>query len=304
MKQVFLWVLFGSFLTSAFAQIDEGDINVQFSSSNSFSPAGQSDVLDGIYVRDNVPNRRPITYPQGSLMREADLMWTRSVWRRIDLRQKINHPLRYPDQPINARKSLFDVIKSGVLETGTITAYSPGPLNLDDGFTTAMTLQDLENLLIERDTVWTEPINGGPPEPTMVETYIESKDIIYYELKEDWFIDKARGVMECRIVGICPYIEVRDAYGEVRGVKPLFWIYFPQARFEFSNAEVFLGGNDMAPLSYDDLFYKRRFSSTITKVSNVYGREISEYKQGIDALLEAQRLHDEMFNMEHDLFSY
>lgn len=304
MKQMILLAAFGLILSTTQAQTEESETNFMYSSSNTFVQPSQSDVLDGVYIRDNVPNRRPVTYAQGSLLREADLMWTRRVWRRIDLRQKINHHMRFPDVPSPSRKSLFDVIKHGVFVTGTITAYSPGPLNLDDGFTSPMSRQDLEDLLFAKEIVMVDPINGGPQVPDSIETPITTRDVVMYELKEDWFVDKQRGVMECRIIGICPYIETFDQFGQSKGLKPLFWIYFPEARFEFANAEVFLGANDMAPLSYDDLFYKRRFASHITKVSNVYNREIIEYKQGIDALLEAQRLHNEMFNMEHDLFSY
>ena len=82
-------------------------------------------------------------------LRQADVMWSRKIWREIDLRQKINHPFYYPENNgipgaavTDDRKSLIDVIYSAVLE-GSITAYS-NPV-YDDEFRTVMTQLELKN---------------------------------------------------------------------------------------------------------------------------------------------------------------
>ena len=49
---------------------------------------------------------------------------------------------------------------------------------------------------------------------------------------------------------------------------------------------------------------KRMFASTIVKEGNVYDRNINEYMIGLDALLEAERIKAEIFNIEHDLWEY
>ena len=71
------------------------------------------------------------------------------------------------------------------------------------------------------------------------------------------------------------------------------------------NAEVFNSvKNDAERRTYDDLFWKRMFSSTITMEANVANRRINEYMIGLDALLEAERIKAEIFNIEHDLWEY
>jgi hypothetical protein len=55
----------------------------------------QQEVLDGIYVKEHHPAKRVIPYTP---LREADVMWLKRVWRVIDLREKINHPLYYPTE--------------------------------------------------------------------------------------------------------------------------------------------------------------------------------------------------------------
>ena len=48
------------------------------------------DVLDGIYRPEHTLERKVISYAP---LREADIMWLQRVWRRVDLREKINHPI-------------------------------------------------------------------------------------------------------------------------------------------------------------------------------------------------------------------
>ena len=62
--------------------------------------------------------------------------------------------------------------------------------------------------------------------------------------------------------------------------------------------------NNAQKRSYLDIFEKRMFSSRITMESNIMNREISDYMIGLDALLEADRIEEEMFNTEHDLWEY
>jgi len=57
-------------------------------------------------------------------------------------------------------------------------------------------------------------------------------------------------------------------------------------------------------LSWDDLFEMRYFASTIYKEGNVYNRRIKDYSDGLDQLLEADKIKKELFNFEHDLWSY
>jgi len=67
----------------------------------------QQEVLDGIYVKEHHPAKRVIPYTP---LREADVMWLKRVWRVIDLREKINHPLYYPTEKIMDRQSMTQLI--------------------------------------------------------------------------------------------------------------------------------------------------------------------------------------------------
>ncbi|MBN4061833.1 gliding motility protein GldN [Bacteroidales bacterium AH-315-I05] len=263
--------------------------------------AQESTVLDGVYIREHTLNRKVVPYPS---LREADVMWLKRVWREIDMRQKINHPMYYPAKPVQGRKNLFDVIKDAITRDNTLTAYSVGALNDDDMFTQELTLPEVLSKLSDTVVVYTEDPDTGEPIETFTVEDVTGENVKMYRLKEEWFFDNQRSVLDVRIIGICPFIEEFNEYGEFKGYKPLFWIYFPEAREVFKMADVFNRSNDSERRTYEDIFWKRQFGSYIIKESNVYDRFINEYKVGLDALLESEKIKDNIFNMEHDLWHF
>ncbi|MFK8036998.1 MAG: gliding motility protein GldN [Crocinitomicaceae bacterium] len=140
-----------------------------------------------------------------------------------------------------------------------------------------------------------------PPSDT---AWYKSADIVQYKIKEQVFFDKERSVKETRILGIAPMVYARDNNGNITGFRELFWLYFPQCRYVFQNFFVQSSQNDAQRMSFDDLFWKRKFTSYIVKESNLYDRDIDTYKAGVDALLESEKIKADIFEFEHDLWSF
>lgn len=144
-----------------------------------------------------------------------------------------------------------------------------------------------------------------PPRDTIWWT---SKDIIQYRLKEDWFFDKERSVLDVRIIAIAPVIYKKeiDANGveSISGTMPLFWLYFPHCRFVFNNYFVYNDKNDAQWMSFDDLFWKRKFNAVMYKESNNFDRKIETYRTGVDALYEADKIKEEIRLIEHDVWDF
>ncbi len=255
---------------------------------------------DGVFDEINLPDKKPLSYYP---VREADVVWRKRIWRIIDLRQKMNQPFYYPETRQKGMKNFMTVLMDALRE-GTITAYDA---TNDDQFLVPMTYQEIESKLTSTDTI---PIYD-PNNPDIILKYeVSQKDfdpstVDRIKLKEDWFFDKQRSVMDVRILGICPVQTLNDEQtGAFIGFVNLFWIYFPEARPIFAKSIVFNRQNSAMNRTYDELFMNRLFSSYIYKDDNVYGRDISEYALGMDALLEAERIKGEISEFENELWDY
>ena len=164
--------------------------------------------------------------------------------------------------------------------------------------------------------------------------YLASNSIFGYNIKEDWFFDKQRSLLDRRIISIAPlarysvdltsdlsergdllvynkegksfkyengeFIEYTDNYEE----REVFWLYFPELRNVIVNYFVYNDKSDAQWMSFDDLFWKRQFNAQIYKSSDKFDREIEDYKYGVDALYEAERIKDEIRKWEIDVWNY
>ncbi|MFN3917027.1 MAG: gliding motility protein GldN [Flavobacteriales bacterium] len=278
-----------------------------------------SGVLDGIYVQEHIPTKKVIPYVP---LREADVIWSKRVWRTIDLKEKINHPLYYPERPISDRMALWDVIKWAALDEKSITLYDLNGLDFDDQFRYPVKppggnynnedykekmnnyfyfVETVDSLDENDDPVY-DAVTGDPLTKKML-IPIEAKNIVKYEVKEDWFFDKQRSVLDVRIIGISPVIyRTNPVTGDIMGSQNLFWVYFPECRYVFQNFFVYNTKNDAMRMSFDDLFWKRMFGSYVHKETNVFDRGINPTWTGIDALLESERVKEDIFRFEHDLW--
>jgi gliding motility associated protien GldN len=245
-----------------------------------------------------------------------DELWVRNS-SRWSLWTVLKHHIMAGDLTIYSVNNPYDITKQGVMD-GDQFKY---PIRPQDGknyysdsvfrssvderisMITGGGLRPVLNSLGE-DSVF---INDLGEEEGVNETFVEkswilSQDVIQYRLKEEWFFDKERSVMDVRILGIAPVIY--EGTKEGGKYEELFWLYFPNCRFVLNNYFVYNESNDAQWMSFDDLFWKRRFNSTIYKESNTYDRKIESYRAGVDALMEAEKIKEEIRNLEHDVWSF
>ncbi|MDP1799936.1 MAG: gliding motility protein GldN [Bacteroidota bacterium] len=254
------------------------------------------DYKDGIYDKENAVNRRFIPYTH---LREGDVTWEKRVWRDVDMREKINQPLYYPVDydNITSRMSMFQVLAKYILQ-GQVIAFN------DEQFQIPLELSAIRDKLKKCDSADQTSYTPEGEEVVVKIFQCDSLSILRqirtFRLKEDWFFDKQKSVLEVRIIGmgVFTYDDEKEA------LREQFWVYFPSIRPFFAKHEVFNTKNDSERRTFEDIFWKRQFASTITKETNVYGRNINEYSRGIDALLESDRIKMDIFRWEHDLWHF
>jgi gliding motility associated protien GldN len=334
-RLVLLSTLFaGSLLTNA-QEINGGPVNVP-----------QADVIDGVYMTEHIPTKRMIPY---EFVREADVVWSHRVWRMIDMREKMNHPIYLPfdyhtpsGQYVRntSRWSLWTIMRHHIVngDLKVFSPYNPYQFDMLDGdqfkypiipeagknYYTDSLFRDkvfyyLGKLGAQSDVPLTnefgDPIEITLPDGTITFKYppadtmwIDSEQIVQYRIKEDWFFDKERSVLDVRILGIAPVVyreEVSPTGGKtITGMDEKFWLYFPHCRYILANYFVYNEKNDAQWQSFDDLFWQRRFTSSIYRESNVFDREIDSYKTGVDALMESEKITEEIRNFEHDVWNF
>jgi gliding motility associated protien GldN len=276
-------------------------LSIIFSSSKLLA----QDNLTEVYVKEHIPNKKPVPYPY---IREADVMWAKIIWRVMDLREKMNMPLYYPVKPIDNRWNLITLLLYGIDNEG-LTAYSTDdPLN---EFKNPLTKELVDvQMGAKTDTIKVPDPNTGAIETKVVKKDRQVEEVKQILIKEKWFFDKQHSTMQVRILGICPIrLSPREDQNgnptEEIERKKTFWIYFPEARAIMANHEIYNRNNDAQHISFDDFFFQRRFASFIFAETNVYNnRPIQDYASGIETLYESDRIKESLFNMEHDLWEY
>ncbi len=258
--------------------------------SGDLKPLPVSQRLDGVYEKHTYKEKEIIPYDH---IREADIFWQKRIWRIIDTKEKINLPFRYP------KELFFDIVHRAVL-SGEITAFS----TLDDEFTTPITIQEVKQQAAGGVDSVTVTDADGNETIQVSQREFNPENVTKFRLKEDWFFDEETSTIQVRIIGLAPILDKYDPNGNYLTSYPMYWIYYPDLRPILVRHEVYNIRNDAERMSWEDLMEFRMFGSTIIKESNVYDRTIQAYAAGIDGLLEAERIKNEIFLFEHDLWSY
>ncbi|MBV6652530.1 MAG: gliding motility protein GldN [Mameliella sp.] len=246
--------------------------------------------LNDITHRSLANEERPLAFPP---IREADILWEKRVWRVIDTREKMNLPFRYPKQP-------FITLLTEAVESGRLQAFGTE----NDEFSLPLSQQEVTGMLYRTDTIPVHDFDTGQEVYQVVRDDLNPGDIKRFRIKEHWFFDTRTSTLQVRILGIAPLLEEYDDNGEFKYERPLFWIYYPDARELLSHVNAPVDGLAHSPMSWADLLDMRRFSSYITKASNIHDQRLEATYTGVDLLQQSQRLEQEIFNFEHDLWSY
>lgn len=299
-KILFLLILLMFSVSYSYAQTEEAEESEEIEE--------PMEPQQSLVPRKIVKNKKPVPYPR---VREDDILWSVTIMRTIDCRERMNFPLYYPTDELPNRKSLIQALMEGI-QNKRIQAYDP---NSDEMKTKLTPEEVLKNFDAGDVMVRQRKIDGTGDTTFLKKGSISWKEVREFMVKEEWFFDRHRSTMDVRIIGICPIrvfsknLNTGEDEGDLQGEeskKQLFWVYFPEARRVLANTICFVGKNEQANISFDDIFHKRRFQSYIIGQSDpMNDRRIRSYaKNGVEEILESERIKNDILKLENDFWEY
>lgn len=262
---------------------------------------GVGDFYDKSFTKDRkVLSREPV--------RGSDVIWETKIWRMVDFRERFNQFFYYPleKEGVEGRKNLVYTVWDAILN-GEITVFE------DDEFKVPIDNELLKVRYTKIDTLWLEIEDEEGVtdyQAVIVPKDFNSENIFQLKLKEIWYLDKEISTISVQIIGmafVMQDIRVDDeGEYELRGNVTLFWIPFMSDNVKalLANNYVYRDYNLAVLPSWEEIFYTRYFNSFIIREDNIHNRYITDYLVGTDALKEAERIENTIFEMEIDMWDY
>lgn len=316
MKKFVLLPVFLLLATFAFCQEDEEEYN---EGSTMEQPKEVRAPVEFAWGQEDIGdfNPNPISYVY---QRQADVMYYTVIWRRIDLREKMNHHLYFPQEKRGTWRSLGQVILDAVNLDDEDPEAVHLPFYTDEFCNLEQSNEQTKMALVETRTIQKfDPETFEVIGEEEIQEQHSAKEIAYYDVKEIWFFDKKRSLLEVRILEVSPKIEYEkvlntgegaedeEAVGGVKQTRTLGYIFYDELRPYLVQQEVFNVKNNAQRLSFDDVMtWKREFSSYIYAEQNVYNdRWISDYLLNArDQRIESDKITDKIRAFEHELWEF
>ena len=262
--------------------------------------------------------------------RMDDIIWSRVIYRIIDLRYKQNYQLYFPTKPDDPNyRNLLKVIADAIVDGLPIyekngETIKPNDFKVTDPMTkvqipmayfiedptqdysqddTHYDIASSSDMLLHYDTISnTMEVNSYAFEDL-------SKNQIKYLIQEIVMFDTHTSRLHTKIMAIAPLnsdlIRTKDNVMAALRESITFWIPYDALRPYLALQYIIPSQNETKRVTFDDFFQKRLYSSYIVGEGNMYNRFIPEYSQEEEDIKKEQaRIEYELLTFEQDLWEY
>lgn len=263
--------------------------------------------------------------------RADDIVWSRIVYRIIDMRYKQNYQLYFPtryDDP--EYKSLIKVIVDGIVDGLPIYRKAQDNIKPDFSLESQIAMEEIPTLFMIDDPTadYSEDtchynvecsdamlLHYNKAEDKMsfhfypYEKFVRNQ--LKYLIQEVVFFDRHNSRLYTKIIAIAPlqsdkiFSTEKDQVMFALQESMLFWIAFDDLRPYLAKQYMIPQANDSRRVTFDEFFAKKLYTSYILGDSNMYNRMILDYATSDEEIKkEQQRIADELLNFEQDLWEY
>ena len=206
---------------------------------------------------------------------EADIPWTRGIYRQIDLTQGKNMPLYYPEEIIDGQENLFRILL-GLVATNKIKVYEY--LDGREIFTEEYEVKVEE--MLERFHILYELKTGRTAKRNtyiIEESDVPCNEVLSYYVKEKWIFDQRSSTCYPVIEAICPVLHRVGDFGGEAVRYPMFWARYDDIRPYLSQHYIITDNqNNIRNYTYDDFFKLRMFDGEIYKTQNLQNMSLMQ----------------------------
>lgn len=246
--------------------------------------------------------RAQTRYPHATSLPQ-DVVWTREIYRTLDMTKEENGSLYYPVEPIGDRMNLFSLIFK-LLGQKKIPAYE----YLLDG-TERMTADNEIKFrdVLDRFSIYYEQkkLKNRKDSVLMIDNSdIPSAYVLSYFIKEVWYFDQRTSTYGSVITAICPVYHRSEDFSSEPVKLPMFWISYEDLAPHLNGAMVMASNfNNVANRSMNDFFVTHQYSGDIYKTTNLQNRPLAEYCKTDSAMMKEQkRIEAELVSFEKHLY--
>lgn len=261
--------------------------------------------------------------------RQDDIIWSRVVYRIIDMRYKQNFQLYFPtryDDP--TYRNLFKVIVDAIVDG--MPVYQKAQDQIKPIWEAPMKKTDIPTMFLADDPLadYSNDLNHYDiaTSDAMVLNYdsvtdklkmnfypFESfvRNQLKYLIQEIVFFDRHTSRMHSKIMAIAPMnsdkITTRDStkVSDSMLQSMLFWISFDDLRPYLAKQYIIPSQNETKRVTFDEFFAKHLYTSYIVGEGNMYNRMIPDYAYTNEEIKKEQdRIATELLNFEQDLWEY